>query len=207
MEKFYNGYYKVKREKDYKDCEFLKYIKKGPYPDYFLNGWCEIFAKELNEEFGYQIEASLLFFNINDEFTDAEILSMDHEDYIDNNIDDNNEYCDKYDVSLVHCYNTVLINNEKFYVDVRGITNDKNEFLQPFFNRVDENYIVKYTVEELETKFWSCENGNVSHNYSEYDDEKADIEYFTKLAKKYIKKNRDNLSYFQFRKWDLLVCP
>lgn len=191
MEKFYNGYYKVKREKDYKDYEFLKSINKGPCPDYFLNGWCEIFAKEINKEFDYQIEASLLFFNINDEFTDAEILSMDHEEYI-LNVGD----FDVYDVSLVHCYNTVHINGDKFYVDVRGITDDKNEFLQPFFNRVDENYIIKYTVDELETKFWSCENGNVSFNYSFYpDDAKADIEYFTKLAKKYIEDNRDNFSY------------
>lgn len=188
MKKYYNGYYKEKIEKGYEDYKFLKSTNEEPCPDYFLNGWCEIFAKELNKEFGYQIEARLRFFNINDEFTDSEILNMTHEEYI-----DNNEDCDKYEVSLVHCYNTLHINGEKFYIDVRGITNDKNEFLQPF--NVYDDYIVKYTIAELETKFWSCENGNVSFNYFEYpDDEKADIAHFTKLAKKYIADNKDNFN-------------
>lgn len=199
MKNFYNAYYKEKIEKGYKDYGFLKTINKEPCPDYFLNGWCEIFAKELNKDFGYQIEAQLLFFNINDEFTDEEILSMNHEEYTDNN----DEECDKYEVSLVHCYNTLHINGEKFYIDVRGITNDKNEFLQPFINRVDEDYIVMYTIEELETKYWSCENGNVSFNYSFYpDDEKADIEYYTNLAKKYIADNKDNFNIDVIRGMD-----
>ncbi|MBV4426169.1 hypothetical protein [Clostridium tyrobutyricum] len=190
MRKYYNGYYKEKIEKGYKDYGFLKSTNEEPCPDYFLNGWCEIFAKEINKEFGYQIEVHLRFFNNNDdEFTDEEILSMDSEEYI-----YNNEDCDKYDVSLVHCYNTIHINGEKYYVDVRGITNDRTEFLQPF-NVYDDDDIVKYTIAELETKFWSCENGNVSHNYSEYpDDEKADIAHFTKLAKKYIADNKDNFN-------------
>ncbi len=92
MKKFYNGFYEEKRDKGYKYYEFLKSINKEPCPDYFLNGWCEIFAKELNKIFGLQIEAHLLLFNISDEFTDEEILSMNHEEYI-----DNNEDCDKYE--------------------------------------------------------------------------------------------------------------
>lgn len=185
MEKFYNGFYKEKREKDYKDYKFLASIESCP--DYFLNGWCEIFAKELNKKFGYQIEVQLLFFNISDEFTDEEILSMNCEEYI-----ANNEDFDAFEVSLVHCYNTFRINGEKFYVDVRGITNDIDEFYLPF-KHYDTDYIVKYTVAELETKYWSCENGNVSFNYSEYpDDAKADIAYFTKLAKKYIAEHKDD---------------
>lgn len=78
-------------------------------------------------------------------------LNMNYEEYIDNN----NECYAKYDISLVYCYNTLHINGEKFYIDVRGITNDIDEFLQPF-NVNDEDYIIKYSMEELETKFWSC---------------------------------------------------
>lgn len=50
MEKYYNGFYREKREKGYKDYEFLKFITKKPCPDYFLNGWCEIFAKAKAED-------------------------------------------------------------------------------------------------------------------------------------------------------------
>ncbi len=117
MQKFYNGYYKDKRDKGYTDYKYLAFIE--PCPDYFLNGWCEIFAKEINKHFGYQIEAQLYFFNLSDEFTDTEILSMNHEVYI-----ANNEDFDKYEVSLIHCYNTLHINGEKYYIDVRGVTND-----------------------------------------------------------------------------------
>ena len=200
MKKYYNGYYKEKIEKGYKDYKFLESITKEPCPDYFLCGWCEIFAKEINKEFGYQIEARLRFSNNNDEFTDEEILSMTHEEYMDNN----DEEFDKYEVSLVHCYNIIQINGEKYYVDVRGITNDRAEFLQPF-NVYDnsDDYIIKYTIAELETKFWSCKNGNVAFNYSEYpDDEKADIEYSTKLSKKYIADNKDNFNIDVIRGMD-----
>jgi hypothetical protein len=172
--------------KEYEDYKFI-FEDSEKNPDFFLNGWCEIFAKEIDKEFGWQIETMLQFFNISDEYTDEEILSMDHDTYVDNIGD-----FDRYDVSLIHCYNTFCVNNTKYYVDVRGITNDYTEFLKPFERYRDEICVrvVQYTIADLETKFWSCENGNVAFNYFKYDDAEKDIRYFTKLAKRYIKENK-----------------
>jgi hypothetical protein len=186
MKMIYTGLYKEKLMKGYEDYKFI-FQNSVKNPDYFLNGWCEIFSKEIYKKYGWQIETMLLFFNISDEYTDEEILSMDHDIYVDNIGD-----FDRYDVSLIHCYNTFYINGTKYFVDVRGITNDYTEFLKPFERYRDGEYVkvIQYTIAELETKFWSCENGNVAFNYFKYDDAEKDIRYFTRLAKKYIKDNK-----------------
>ena len=45
--------------------------------------------------------------------------------------------------SFVHCYNTTMINGKEHYIDIRGITSNKEKFLNVFTQGFNEKYITE----------------------------------------------------------------
>lgn len=81
-------------------------------PSIFLHGDCLLFAFALREIFGYDVHV---------------IYPKD--------------FFDRIDAYIIHAYCTYKdpLTGETLYIDIRGITNDKELFLKEFKNDIDEN--------------------------------------------------------------------
>ncbi len=94
-------------------------LKFGPYN--FLHGLCDVFAQALNEIYGYPIE------------------------YVFERKDNDQYY--NYTPNLMHAYCVINHNGTSLYVDIRGITDNKNEMLEEFElseDDIDGDYIYTY---------------------------------------------------------------
>ena len=116
-----NGFY-IKLDElneEYEDYEYdFDFLEnevsyKNITPDWFLHGNCDIFACYLHEKYGYEMEAVY-------------------------------EYNSKYDaLQLIHAYCTAEINNKTVYIDVRGITDDWDEFIEEFDDWYSDDCLIE----------------------------------------------------------------